>query len=158
MSETWESGATEAVVSPVPRLDVRNRDGSAEREHQLQEEVLDLIEGAFCDRAAAAEHLLQYNGNLATVYILMRKATEEDKETVEKALTPNLKLAERIMAWEDYSLLRGRKGGNGTDRHANLEQRPCCGRNDSRLHHTRSKGKLCRFTPPSLCCTYYHNF
>uniref|UniRef100_A0A7S3FTK1 Uncharacterized protein n=1 Tax=Chloropicon roscoffensis TaxID=1461544 RepID=A0A7S3FTK1_9CHLO len=103
MSETWKSGATEAVVSPVPRLNVRNRDGSADREHQLQEEVLDLIEGAFFDRAAAAETLLQYNGELATVYILLRKATEEDKETVEKALTPNLKLAERIMAWKDYS-------------------------------------------------------
>ena len=109
MSETFKSGATEALVSPVPRLNVRNRDGSAERERQLKEEVLDLIEGVFCDRASAEEYLLQHAQDedlclrLADINILMHKATEDTIETVKKALRPILKLEDRMEGWKDYS-------------------------------------------------------
>jgi len=105
ISETFKSGATEAVVSPAPRLNVRNRDGSAERERQLQEEVLDLVEGVFCDRASAEEYLLQHaqDEDLADINILMHKATEDTIETVKKALRPILKLEDRMEGWKDYS-------------------------------------------------------
>ena len=106
ISETFKSGATEAVVSPVPRLNVRNRDGSDERERQLQEEVLDLLEGVFCDRAAAEEYLLQHlakDEDLADINILMHPATEDTIVTVKKALRPILKLEDRMEGWKDYS-------------------------------------------------------